>query len=118
MALRLRRRMRAFDVAGDQRVRMTINQTSGIVTIADANTTIGYCRYTDTGEVEYIFVNTAYRRRGFAKQLLGLVEASVQRRLRFQPPISPLGATLQTYYATRAEREVCSEKALDVNGYG
>ena len=97
---------------------MTINQTPGIVTIADANTTIGYCRYTDTGEVEYIFVNTAYRRRGFAKQLLGLVEASVQRRLRFQPPISPLGATLQTYYATRAVRGACREKAGVADVYG
>lgn len=96
---------------------IVINQTPGIVTITDANTTIGYCRYTDAGDVEYIFVNSAYRRRGFAKQLLGLVESGVQRRLCFQPPISPLGATLQDYYETRAAA-AAPEKASAGHGHG
>jgi GNAT superfamily N-acetyltransferase len=78
-----------------------INHTPGIVTIADANTTIGYCRYTDDGEVEYIFVNHAHRRRGYGRTLLAIVQSTVQRTLRFQPPISPLGAALQRDYAMR-----------------
>lgn len=80
-------------------MQVTINQTPGIVTIVNANTTVAYCRYNDEGEVEYIFVNAAYRRKGYAKQLLALVESRLQRRLSFQTPISPLGATLQRHYS-------------------
>lgn len=77
---------------------MRVTHTPGIVIFADANTTIAYCRYTDTGEIEYIFVNPAHRRNGYARQLLALVEERVQRRLRFQPPISPLGGALIASY--------------------
>lgn len=76
-----------------------INHTPGIVTIADANTTIAYCRYSDDGEIEYIFVNSAHRRRGYARSLLAIVQSTVQRPLRFQSPVSPLGAALQSDYA-------------------
>jgi len=55
-----------------------INHTPGILTITDANTTIGYCRYNESGEIEYIFVNSAFRRKGHAKQLLKIIEARLQ----------------------------------------
>ena len=29
-----------------------VNHTPGIVTIVDSNTTIGYCRYNEAGEIE------------------------------------------------------------------
>ena len=75
-----------------------INRTPGILTLTDANTTIGYCRYNPDGEVEYIFVHPAHRRRGYGRYLLKLVEQAVQRPLSFQSPISPLGRALQDAY--------------------
>jgi GNAT superfamily N-acetyltransferase len=75
-----------------------INRTPGILTLTDANTTIGYCRYNPDGEVEYIFVHPAHRRRGHARYLLKLVEQDVQGPLSFQSPISPLGQTLKNAY--------------------
>ena len=78
-----------------------VNHTPGIVTITDSNTTIGYCRYNESGEIEYIYVNGAHRRQGHAKQLLKIVEECSQRTLTFQPPISPLGRNLQSFYTGR-----------------
>ena len=83
-----------------------INDTPGILTITDANTTIGYCRYNESGEIEYIFVNSAFRRKGHAKQLLKIIEARLQRTLSFQKPISPLGKKLKDFYKTESYREV------------
>lgn len=77
---------------------MRITHIPGVVVLADVNTTLAYCRYTEAGEIEYIFVHPAHRRKGYARQLLELVEERVQRRLRFQTPISPLGNTLMAFY--------------------
>ena len=68
-----------------------VSHTEGIVAITDANTTIGYCRYDPSGEIEYLFVSAAFRRQGYAKQMLGIVETHLGIALRFAPPISPLG---------------------------
>jgi hypothetical protein len=84
----------------------SVKHTPGIVTISNANTTIAYCRYTEGGEVEYIFVNSGHRRQGYAKQLLALVESRVQCRLRFQAPISLLGAKLQSCKATMSHGQM------------
>jgi len=75
--------------------------TPGILLLSNANTTIGYCRYTPDGEVEYIFVHPQYRRQGHARHMLARVEAMTGRRLRFQPPVSPLGSMLQQDYDAR-----------------
>ena len=83
-----------------------MNHTPGILTITDANTTIGYCRYNESGEIEYIFVNSASRRKGHAKQLLKIVEARLQRTLSFQKPISPLGNKLKHFYKIESCREI------------
>lgn len=101
MPLSLRKQMIDLGQVENRHKNLFIRMTPGIVTIVDANTTIGYCRYTDTGEVEYIFVNPAHRRRGFAMQMLELVEMKVRRRLSFQLPVSPLGATLLARYQTQ-----------------
>lgn len=82
---------------------MRVTHTPGIVIFADPNTTIGYCRNNAAGEIEYIFVNAAYRRRGYGKQLLTLVEERVHRALRFQTPISPLGKKLLSFYNRRPQ---------------
>ena len=41
-----------------------IEHTPDVITITDANTTIGYCRYEESGEIEYVFLNPAHRRKG------------------------------------------------------
>ncbi len=62
------------------------------VTIANANTTIGYARFSrKRGAVEYIFVSPAYRRRGYGSELLRIIENEIQIPLRPEPPLSPLG---------------------------
>ncbi|MDP1673239.1 MAG: GNAT family N-acetyltransferase [Burkholderiales bacterium] len=66
----------------------------GILTITDANTTIGYCRHDGDGAIEYIFVHPAFRRQGHAKRMLALVRERVGKPLRLEPPISPLGSKL------------------------
>jgi len=75
--------------------------TPGILTLCNANTTVGYCRHTPDGEVEYIFVHPQFRRRGLARHMLARVEVMTGQRLRFQPPISPLGSLLQRDYDSR-----------------
>lgn len=79
-----------------------IRDAAGALRIADANSTLGYCLYTPEGEIEYLFVNAACRRRGYATLLLSLVEERVQRRLRFKGPFSPLGSRLLAAYERRA----------------
>lgn len=78
--------------------KVRITHTPGIVIMSDANTTLGYCRYTEEGEVEYIFVSRSCRCQGYAKHLLRLVEARVRHKLRFQTPVSPLGEKLLASY--------------------
>ena len=78
-----------------------VNHSDGIITITDANTTIAYCRYDSSGEIEYLFVSPPFRRRGYAKQMLDLVEERLNTRLRFNPPISPLGRHVVEAYSRR-----------------
>lgn len=68
-----------------------VSHTDGIVTITDANTTIGYCRYDPSGEIEYLFVSPTFRRRCYAKWMLDIIETQLGISLHFAPPISPLG---------------------------
>ena len=75
-----------------------VSHASGIITVTDANTTLGYCRYGDDGEVEYLFVQSARRRKGLAMRLLALVEQQVGRPLRFRQPLSPTGRRLVDSY--------------------
>ncbi len=76
-----------------------ISHTDGIITITDANTTIGYCRYDPSGAIEYLFVSPAFRRRGYAGLMLETVEARIGTTLRFSPPISPLGRHVVSAYS-------------------
>jgi GNAT superfamily N-acetyltransferase len=71
-----------------------LTHAEGIITLSDANTTLGYCRYADDGEVEYLFVAAPYRRRGIARWLLDQVAGRLGPALRFREPLSPLGRQL------------------------
>ena len=69
-------------------------KSDGVYTLKNLNTTIGFVRFNDNGEIEYIFVNPIFRKKGFAKKLLRLVKEKTKKKLIFQKPISPLGSKL------------------------
>jgi len=71
-----------------------ISQIDGVITFKNQNTTIGFIRFNDNGEVEYIFVNPAFRKQGVARKLLKLTKEKLGKELTPQEPISPLGKKL------------------------
>ena len=71
-----------------------ISQTEGVITFKNKNTTIGFIRFNEKGEVEYIFVNPSFRKQGVAKKLLKLTKEKLGKELMPQEPISPLGKKL------------------------
>ena len=68
--------------------------SDGVVTFKNINTTLGFVRYNEEAEVEYIFVNPIFRRKGLAKKLLQIVEEKTKTKPKPQNPISPLGEKL------------------------
>ena len=71
-----------------------ISFSDGVVTFKNINTTLGFVRYNEEAEIEYIFVNPIFRRKGFAKKLLQIVEEETNAKPKPQDPISPLGEKL------------------------
>ena len=71
-----------------------LSESEGVFTLKNLNTTIGFVRFNINGEIEYIFVNPIFRKKGFAKKLLNLVKKKIGKKLIFQKPISPLGLKL------------------------
>ena len=71
-----------------------IEETEGVFTFKNKNTTIGFVRFNDKGEVEYIFVNPIFRKQGLATKLLVLVKQKTKKEIILQEPISPLGSKL------------------------
>ena len=71
-----------------------IDLTDGVITFRNTNTTLGFIRYNEESEVEYIFVNPLFRRKGLAKKLLKMVEEKTKIKPKPQDPISPLGEKL------------------------
>ena len=71
-----------------------LTQSDGVFTLKNINTTVGFVRFNDKGEIEYIFVNPIFRKNGLAKRLLRLVKEKTKKNLVFQKPISPLGQNL------------------------
>ena len=71
-----------------------ISFSDGVVTFKNINTTIGFVRYNEEAEIEYIFVNPMFRHKGLAKKLLSIVEEKTNIEPTPQDPISPLGERL------------------------
>ena len=71
-----------------------VDLSDGVITFKNINTTIGFIRYNEAAEVEYIFVNPMFRRKGLAKKLLNIVEEKTKIKPTPQNPISPLGKKL------------------------
>ena len=72
----------------------TLEQSDGVFTFKNKNTTIGFVRFNEKGEVEYIFVNPIFRKQGLATKLLQLVKQKTGKEIILQEPISPLGSKL------------------------
>lgn len=66
----------------------------GIITFKNNNTTVGFIRYSENGEIEYIFVNPIFRRKGIGKKLLQIVKDKTGKNPTPQAPVSPLGKKL------------------------
>ena len=49
-------------------------ESDDVFTFKNENTTLGFVRFNVKGEVEYIFVNPIFRKKGLAKKLLKLVK--------------------------------------------
>jgi len=71
-----------------------LDESDGVFTYKNENTTLGFVRFNGNGEVEYIFVNPIFRKQGLAKKLLNLVKEKTGRKIVLQEPISPLGYKL------------------------
>ena len=71
-----------------------IKETDGVFTFKNENTTIGFVRFNEKGEVEYIFVNPIFRKQGLAIKLLELLQEKTGKEIILQEPISPLGLKL------------------------
>ncbi len=71
-----------------------IIENEGVITFKNLNTTIGFVRFNYLSEIEYIFVNPIFRKKGLAKKLLKLVRKKTGKKIVFQKPISPLGVKL------------------------
>jgi GNAT superfamily N-acetyltransferase len=71
-----------------------LDESDGVFTYKNENTTLGFVRFNEIGEVEYIFVNPIFRKKGIAKKLLKLVKKKTGKEIVLQEPISPLGLKL------------------------
>ena len=81
--------MNSLDVSN-----IEIKEADGVFTFKNENTTIGFVRFNEKGEVEYIFVNPIFRKQGLATKLLELVKQKTKKEIILQEPISPLGSKL------------------------
>ena len=71
-----------------------VDLSDGVITFKNINTTLGFVRYNENAEIEYIFVNPMFRRQGLAKKLLYIVEEETKIKPIAQDPISLLGEKL------------------------
>ena len=78
----------------DNLLNYEIEESDGVYTLKNLNTTIGFVRFNANGEVEYIFVNPIFRKKGIATRLLKLVKEKTGEEIVLQEPISPLGTKL------------------------
>ena len=71
-----------------------LDEADGVFTYKNENTTLGFVRFNEKAEVEYIFVNPIFRKKGIATKLLLLVKEKTGKKIILQEPISSLGSKL------------------------
>jgi|TARA_B100000787_G_scaffold154670_2_gene129648 hypothetical protein len=62
-------------------VKYLLNENDGVFTIKNKNTTISFDRFNDIGEIEYIFVNLFFKKKGLAKKYLRYLRKKLEKRL-------------------------------------
>ena len=75
-------------------INYNIDFSDGVIIFKNINTTLGFVRYNEIAEIEYIFVNPMFRQKGLAKKLLSIVEQKTKTKPMPQEPISFLGEKL------------------------
>ena len=75
-------------------INFELEEADGVFTYKNENTTLGFVRFNKKAEVEYIFVNPIFRKKGIATKLLQLVKEKTGKKIILQEPISPLGSKL------------------------
>tara|TARA_B100000768_G_C11119817_1_gene306966 strand:- start:458 stop:730 length:273 start_codon:yes stop_codon:yes gene_type:complete len=75
-----------------------VDLSDGVITFKNMNTTLGFVRYNEVAEIEYIFVKTMFRRQGLAEKLLNIVKEKTKIKPNPQDPKSPLGEKLFKIY--------------------
>ena len=71
-----------------------VDLSDGVIIFKNINTTLGFVRYNKKAEVEYIFVNPMFRRKGLGKKLLKIIKEKTNLKPTPLDPISPLGEKL------------------------
>jgi len=66
-----------------------LSEVDGVFILKNDNTTLGFVRFNNNGEVEYIFVNSLFRKKGIAKKLIRLVIKKTGKERVLQKPVSP-----------------------------
>ena len=74
-----------------------LDEADGVFTYKNENTTLGFVRFNEKGEVEYIFVNPIFRKKGIATKLLQLVKQKTGKQNILPQPITPLGTKLLNF---------------------
>ena len=88
-AMHFRKKIMIVEQKSRVKIRVECNDT---VIISNDNTTIGYATMdTSIGELTYIFVHPAFRRRGLGAELVLAAEKAAGHELRPAEPISVLG---------------------------
>ena len=57
-----------------------LKESDGVLLLKILNTTIGFVRFNENGEIEYIFVNPIFRKKGLAKKLLRISERKNRKK--------------------------------------
>ena len=61
-------------MSNSDNINYEVDLSDGVITFKNINTTLGFVRYNEEAEVEYIFVNPLFRHQGLAKKLLSIIE--------------------------------------------
>ena len=62
-------------------IKGTLSESDGVFTLKNENTTLGFVRFNNKGEIEYIFVNPLFRNKKLAIRLLKLVGLLVKKNI-------------------------------------
>ena len=78
--------------------KLRLIKTDDVILLKNVNTTLGFVRFNNVGEVEYIFVNPMFRKKGLAKKLLQLVKEKTKKKASFSKTDQSVGSKTAKIY--------------------